>query len=208
MVRDVKFMNGAIGALALGAGFGALTSLINDVSSPYRPIGSRVVNAGGTWVAKVAEVASLLLDIGWAWAGVAVAVGWLAGTRLRGSIAGVLALLAATTAYYCVDGLLLREPLAWHGPEIVLWWLASVVFGSALGVVGASIRQPGVVGLLAALTVPAGAIVQLIFLPPWGVLVYTAAIWAQVIMWAGALVCIGIIVTRYLAARPHRVSGS
>ncbi|HEV7933387.1 MAG TPA: hypothetical protein VGP70_13900 [Actinomadura sp.] len=200
----MKFISSGIGTLALGAGFGALTSLINDVSSPYRTTGSRVVNAGWAWAAKVAEVASLLLDVGWAWAGLAVAMGWLVGTRVRGATAGVLALIAATTAYYCIDCILLKEPLAWHWPEMLQWWLASVVFGSALGAVGASIKQPGVLGLLAGLTLPAGAIVQMVFLPPgWGLIVHPAAIWVRVIVWVAATVSIGVIITRFLAAKQH-----
>jgi hypothetical protein len=70
-------------AAVLGAGFGATTSLVNDVSSPYGELGGRLVRASWTWVTEVAEVGSLLLDVGWAWAAVAVAAGWLARAIVR-----------------------------------------------------------------------------------------------------------------------------
>ena len=73
----------AVGVAAvLGAGFGAATSLVNDLSSPYGKLGGALVRGGWTWVSDVAEVGSLLLDVGWAWAAVAVAAGWL-GVRAR-----------------------------------------------------------------------------------------------------------------------------
>jgi hypothetical protein len=205
MVRGVKLMSSGVGVLALGAGFGAVTSLVNDVSSPYGVVGTRLVKAGWAWVSKVAEVPSLLLDVGWAWAGLAVAVGWLAGARVRGAAAGVLALIAATAAYACMDSVLREEPLDWYWRNTLFWWLASVVFGPVLGAVGASIRRPGVIGLLAGLTVPVGAIVQMIFQPPgWGLIVHPAAIWARVIVWVAATLSIGVIVTRFLAAKQHQ----
>lgn len=203
----MKLIKSGIGVLLIGAGFGAITSLINDVSSPYRTIGSRLVNGGWAWVAKAAEVASLLTDIGWAWAGLAVGVGWSAGTRRRGAMAGALALIAATMAYYCVDGLLAG---AFSGQEMLFWWLASAVFGPALGAVGTSIERPGTIGLLARLTVPIGAIVQMSFQPPDGNLpvVPTAAIWTRVIVLAAATVAIVIIIIRFLAADRRRRSSN
>jgi hypothetical protein len=205
MVRGMKLMSSGAGVLALGAGFGAVTSLVNDVSSPYGVVGGRLVNAGWAWVAEVVEVASLLLDVGWAWAGLAVAVGWLAGARVRGAAAGVLALIVATAAYSGVDSVLREEPLGWYWRNTLFWWLASVIFGPVLGAVGASIRRPGVIGLLAGLTVPAGAIVQMIFQPPgWGLIVHPSAIWARVIVGVAATVSVVVLVTRFLAAKRHR----
>lgn len=50
-------------ALAVGGGYGAATSLINDASSPYGMIGIQMVGTGWAWAA---EVASRLLGVGWA----------------------------------------------------------------------------------------------------------------------------------------------
>jgi hypothetical protein len=38
----------------------------------------------------------------------------LADARARGAVAGVLALVAATTAYYGMDSILRQEPFAWY----------------------------------------------------------------------------------------------
>jgi hypothetical protein len=153
-------------AAVLGAGFGATTSLINDLSSPYGKLGGQLVRAGWTWVTEVAEVGSLLLDVGWAWAAVAVAAGWLAGAIVRAAAAGAVSLITATAAYYFTDSLLRDESLAGHVGETRYWWLASLTLGPFLGAVGASLVRSGLIGLLARLIVPVGALVQTIFLQP------------------------------------------
>ena len=78
---------------------------------------------------RLATVMSVILDVGWAWAALAVAAGWLAGTPARGALAAVLALLAATTAYYALDSVLRQEPFALYWPELQRWWLASLPSG-------------------------------------------------------------------------------
>ncbi len=189
-----------VGVLALGAGFGAVSSLSNALASPFTPVGGRIADTG--W-ARAAQIASLLLDAGWAWAGLAVAVGWLAGSRARGAVAGVLALISATTAYYGMDSVLRQEPFALYQSEMLFWWLGSAICGAALGAVGAYIGRPGVIGLLAGLTVPVGAAVQMIVLPPGeGILVMSsAANWTRLIVWVAAAASAGVVVTRFLAAR-------
>ena len=136
------------GALALGASFGATSSLSNAGDSQF------------------AVVVSILLGAGWAWAALAVAAGWLAGAPARGALAAVLALLAATTAYYALDSVLRDEPFGLYQLELYRWWLASVVCGPLLGAVGAYVDRPGARGLLAALAVPAGALAQMVVHPP------------------------------------------
>ncbi|MEU0568164.1 hypothetical protein ABZ297_22660 [Nonomuraea sp. NPDC005983] len=201
----MKSIRSVVSALLIGVAFGAITSLVNDVSSPYGQVGGALVNAGRGWVAESAAVVSLLLDAGWTWAALAVLVGWLAGGLARGVASGVVALAAATAAYYSVDSLLRAEPLAWYGRETLFWWLASLVLGSALGAVGASIARPGLIGLVAKLTVPVGAAVQMIFLPPgFGPTVRSAAVWALVIVLVAAVTSTGVIVTRYVKERRPR----
>ena len=181
-------------ALAVGGGYGAATSLINDVSSPYGTIGGRMADTGWQWAA---EVASHLLGVGWGWAGLAMVAGWLAGTGARGAAAAVLALLAATTAYYGTHSVLRQEPFVWYWREmLLLWWPASVVLGPALGAVGASIGRPGVVGLLAGLTLPVGATAQTIWL--YEPMVATPAEdCARVIVWVAAAAGAGVVIARF-----------
>jgi len=186
----------------LGAGWGAVSSLTNDVSSPYGMIGSQMVDTGWAWAA---EVASLIANAGWAWAGIAVAAGWLVGARARGAVAGVVALIAMTTAYYGMDSVLLREPFALYWYEMRVWWLASLVFGPILGAVGGRIGSPGVIGLIAGLTVPVGAAVEMIWLPRWDTPGGDAALdWMRLIVLAAAAVSACIVVGRFLVAARHR----
>ncbi len=176
---------------------------MNEVASPVGAFGSR--SAGTVW-ASVAEIVTLLLDAGWAWAALAVAAGALAGTRTSGAAAGAVALIAATTTYYITDSILREEPLAWYGPELLQWSIAGVVLGLPLGVVGASIKHAGVIGLLAGLTVPAGAAVQMIVLPPRsgapGASPTTA--WAQGIVFTAAAVAVAVVTARFIANSGRR----
>ena len=99
----MKTLKGIVGGGVLGAGWGAVSSLTNAAVSP--------VGVG----------ASLIANAGWAWAGVAVAAGWLVGARARGAVAGVLALIAMTTAYYGMDSVLRQEPFASYWYEMRVW---------------------------------------------------------------------------------------
>lgn len=193
-------------ATVLGAGFGATVSLINDVSSPFGELGGRLVAAGWTWVTDVAEVGSLVVDVGWAWAALAVAAGWLAGGMVVGAVAGVVSLVSATAAYYMMDAVLREESVAGYAAEARYWWLASLMLGPLLGVVGALLVRSGVIGLFAILIVPVGALVQMLLLRP-GLAATTrpAALWALVIVCAAATAAIGLGVARFLTQRgPER----
>jgi hypothetical protein len=142
--------SGFVQAAALGVAVGVVSSLSNALAAP------------------AARFASYLLNSGWVWAAVAVAAGWRLSTRGRGAVAGMLALLATTTAYYVLDSILREESVALYWYEMRVWWVVSAAFGSVLGVVGASIRSPGVSGLLARLVVPVGAAAEMVWLPRWG----------------------------------------
>ncbi|MER5989284.1 hypothetical protein [Streptomyces sp. NPDC001787] len=85
---------------------------------------------------------------------------------------------------------------------MVTWLLVGLPFGLVLGGVGAAIRRPGVVGLLAALTVPVGAVVQMVVLPPRPHLTATpAVVLAEVIVWTDAVAGAGWAVHRFWAGR-------
>ncbi|MEV7188219.1 hypothetical protein [Kitasatospora sp. NPDC093102] len=189
----------------VGLAFGVTVSFVNALSSPYGKLGAPL--AGTVW-AGAARVFSLLLGAGWAWAALAVATGWLAGTWGRGALAGALSLIAATGAYYVTDAPLRGEPLALYRGELALWWAASVLFGLALGAVGAAIRQPGTAGLLAALTVPVGAGAQMVLLPSRPHPAPTpATLLAEIIVWTAAALGAGCAVQRFRAARRASEAG-
>ncbi|MER5359544.1 hypothetical protein [Streptomyces sp. NPDC002785] len=186
--------------LAAGVGYGAATSLVNALSSPYMELGTPLT---GTVWAKAAKVLSLLMDAGWSWAALAVAVGWFAGRQVRGALVGALALFAATGAYYVTDAF-----VSGAETDMARWWVVGLALGLILGAVGAAIRQPGLIGLLAALTVPVGAAVQMVVLPPRPHLTLTPAIiLAEVIVWTAAVLAAGWAVHRFWAARRAAVAG-
>ncbi|MFC6079779.1 hypothetical protein [Sphaerisporangium aureirubrum] len=178
---------------------------MNALSHSYADLESRAYTTSG-W--SIAEIISVLLDSGWAWAGLAVAVGWLV-TRARvsrpaalaqgGAVAGVLALLAATAAYGVVDAIRSGGEFAWYESESPVWWVASVVFGAPLGAVGACVRRPGAIGLLARLTVPVGAALQMVVLPPGRNEVVETI--GKTVVWTAAAASIGFIVVRFLVKR-------
>ncbi|GII52165.1 hypothetical protein Pth03_05540 [Planotetraspora thailandica] len=192
-------------ALAVGAGFGAATSLVNAVSHNSADLESSAYTTSG-WSA--AEIVSVLLDSGWAWAGLAVAAGWLLtraeGSRraapAQGAAAGVLALLAATAAYSVADTI--RSGGPWYESQQPVWWVAGVIFGAPLGAVGACVRRPGAIGLFARLTVPVGAAVQMVVLPPGRNEVVETI--GKTIVWTGAAASIGFVVVRFLQERRRR----
>lgn len=184
----------AVGSLLTGTLFGATTSLVNALSSPYADLGTPLV---GTVWASAAKVLSLLMDAGWSWAVLAVAMGWVGGRPARGALLGVLALTAATGAYSMTDAFLVEA-----GTDVLLWWLVGLPFGVILGAVGAAARRPGLVGLLAALTVPVGAAAQMVVLPPRPHITVTpATALAEAVVWTAAVLGAGWAIRRFWAER-------
>jgi hypothetical protein len=147
---------------------GAGASVVNKVPLLLDEVGESRADRSG-W-SQAAEFVSLVLGSGWVWAATAVAVGWLASRGIRpmvgalvGALAGCVTLAAATGVYYGMD-LLLREDFSWG--DVRFWWVRSLVLGLPLGAVGATIRRPGPVGVLASLVVPVGAALNMVVLPP------------------------------------------
>ncbi|WP_433256108.1 hypothetical protein ACQPYK_16425 [Streptosporangium sp. CA-135522] len=198
-----------VSVLAAGAVFGAATSLVNAVAQLSVDLESREATTSG-W--SVMEIVSVLLDSGWAWAGLAVLAGSLATrarqrglgarTPARGAVAGVVALLAATAAYYAVDTVVHGVSLGSYGLDTVYWWVASVLFGPILGAIGSCARQPGAIGVLAKLTVPVGAAVQMVVMPPGrNEVIMTIGQW---VVWTAAAVSIGVVAVRFPGVRRQR----
>ncbi len=115
--------------------------------------------------------------------------------------------LPATAAYFVTESILL-EGLEWISAglwyEMYIWWLVSVVFGLPLGVVGAAIRHPGIIGLVAGLTVPVGATVQMIWLSGAPPEADPALDLARMIVWAAAAAGAGVVLVRFGASAKGR----
>lgn len=187
-------------ALVAGAGFGAATSVANAVSHEFADLESTAYTNGG-W--SFPEIISVLMDSGWAWAGLAVFAGWLAtradharpSASAQGAAAGALALLTAVAAYAFADTVRDGGPLSsFYLNESPVWWVAGVLFGVPLGAVGACTHRPGVLGVLARLTVPVGAAAQMVLLPPGRNAVITAI--GQAIVGVAAAAGIAFVLSR------------
>lgn len=180
-----------------GVGYGVTTSALNALSSPFGEL-------AGTWLQSGLRVLSTMTGAGWAWAALAVAAGWSSRSRRWGAAAGALALVAATTAYYGLDNVLREEPVV--DSDILLWSAGAALLGPPLGVIGAYLGRPGPLGLLAALTVPVGAGVQVVVLPQGvgGVQDAPEAVWARWIVAGAAVVAVILVVRRWWATRGGR----
>ncbi|MEU8404859.1 hypothetical protein AB0C19_01485 [Micromonospora sp. NPDC048842] len=182
---------------AAGVALGAVDSLVNHVPVLLGEVGTARAERGG-W-SQAAEFASLILDAGWAWAAMAVLVGWLvsrgvrlAAGMLRGALASGCTLMSATIAYYGVD--VIFDGGIWWDTATRYWLIASVCLGPPLGAVGALIQRSGPVGTLAVLLVPVGAALQMVLLPPPP---ESAMAWpVRLSVWAAAVVAAVLIARR------------
>lgn len=152
--------------LVAGIALGATDSVVNHVANLRgEDVLARSERSGWT---QAAEFVGMVLDSAWAWAAVAVLVGWLIARRGAGipasALAGAVVLLSATAVYYGVDVLFDGGGL-WHR-AMKVWLVCSVVFGPVLGAVGALTRRPGTVGVLAGMVVPVGAVLDMALWPP------------------------------------------
>ena len=198
----VRSIRGMAAATVAGLLVGAAASVADNVPILTGEVAeARADRSGG---AQVAEFVSLILDSGWAWAGLAVLAGWLLGPGRRplaGALAGCLSLVVATAAFYGVDYLCTAGG-DWVGVQF--WWARALVLGPVLGAVGTLIRRPGLTGLIAALVVPVGAILNLIVLPLPGESRMATPVLVTVVVAAtlGAALAIARTVRRAPAAKP------
>jgi hypothetical protein len=197
MMRGRDRVRWAVTGPVVGMALGAVDSVVNHVPIWLGEVG--VARAGRSGWAQAAEFASLILDAGWAWAAVAVLAGWLVSRHVgfglgtfRGVVAGGLALVFATAAYYGMD--VIFDGGGWWGTATLYWLIGSVVFGPVLGAVGALIRRLSWVGTLAGLMVPLGAASQMVLLPPPSESLMAKPV--RLIVWVAAAVATVLVVRR------------
>lgn len=137
---------------ALAIALGAASFLVN-VSTPAQ-------QAGGAEVLRAVRLLlSRLLNSGTVWAGAAILAGCVARRPVRAAAAGIWAPLLALVVHYALAALTGWVPgLSWR--DNLSWFAAAAVLGAPLGLIGALSRRPGTTGLLAALVVPAGAVLE------------------------------------------------
>ncbi len=182
-----------VAAAATGLTLGAVAGFADCVPLLLNEVGEARADRSG-W-SQASEFVSLILDSGWAWAATGVLAGWLAGRErraLRGAVAGFLALAVAVVAFYGVETLFAD---GWGSSGQVRFWLVpALVFGLPLGALGAVARDGGIAGALAAVVVPAGAVLNTVVLPLPGE--SRMAVPALVTIWTGAVAATALIVAR------------
>jgi hypothetical protein len=190
--------------VTLGSGLtlGVSSAVVNSVPHFLHEVAEARADRS-VW-SQTAEFASLMLDSGWAWAALAVIVGWqvstgissIAGALLAAS-AGCVALIFATVAYNSMEWLF-QGGVAWGAAQ---FWLAGcLILGPPLGAVGFAVRRAGAVGVVAALVVPVGAAVNMVVMPPPPD--SAVAEYVRLAVWVGAAAAVAAILARAIFA--HR----
>jgi hypothetical protein len=136
------------GAVVVGLLFGTITTLLNTPPDDY------VLDDSPR------RIASLVLNSGAAWAGMAVLGGWLAGSSSRGLIGGPVVLILAVVSYYLVGAVAGSENPDGSVDQVAYFALAALLAGPVLGAAGGGIRRRDALGLIAALVVPLGICVE------------------------------------------------
>lgn len=138
--------------LAVSIGLGLLALLVNITTVEQ-------MSGQADGIAAVRKTASKLVNAGVVWAGLMVLAGLLVRRPLPAALAGPVAGLVALTVHYGVGGLF--DLMPWAGlRDNLSWFVVAAVLGAPLGVVGALAGRRTRLGLLAALVVPLGAVVE------------------------------------------------
>lgn len=128
-----------------------------------------------SWLSKISTAAQLAGDSdGWltlryvvrelsnsgtAWAGLGILCGWLLRLPFRAAVAGLAGTLFSLLAHYFLGQLFgTFDSTIWA--EKSYWFIAALILGAPLGLVGASFHRNDGWGLPARLVVPVGAILE------------------------------------------------
>lgn len=102
---------------------------------------------------------SKLANSGTIWAGLGMACGWFVRRPLPAAVAGILGSLLSLIAHYAL-GRISGMFTATIWGENLEWFVAAMILGGPLGLVGATARRVDVWGLAARLMVPLGAVLE------------------------------------------------
>lgn len=152
MKADQSLARGIAIAFAVAALLGVASALSNIMTEPQL-----MGQAPRTLAARF--VVSMVLNSPAVWAGCAVLAGFLVRKRVLAVLVSPAALLIALTVHYGVGQLIeIMQPTIWR--ENAGWFVAAVVMGIPLGIIGATASRPSRMGLAAALVVPVAAIAE------------------------------------------------
>ncbi len=165
---------------------------------------------------------SLILGVGWTWAGAAILLGRLTAGWQRSAMAGVTVLVLAVCGYYIGDmlrgGYRVIDPsdptgamfLDWgnFANHVLFWSIVSLIVGPLLGLIGSGSRRGDALGLVCKLILPAVAAAEMVdrlrndLLP--GAEHVRAATWSVVLVSAlafAALLIVWHLVKRFATRR-------
>ncbi|WP_289020348.1 hypothetical protein [uncultured Ornithinimicrobium sp.] len=147
-------MSGRGWSLVVAAAIGlALVSLITNITTM-----SQLSGEADTLLAARFTV-SKLVNAGTVWAGLAILSGWLVRRPAQAVAAGTVACLVALVVHYGVGRIFgMFDPGVWADNSYS--FIAAVILGGPLGLVGAIAHGSGLWGLAARLVVPAAAVCE------------------------------------------------
>jgi len=185
-----------VAAIVGGCVFGSVVSAVNGAGIP------------------ALVPASLILGVGWSWAGAAILLGRLAAGWRRSAIAGMTVLVLATCGYYVADllrggyrGIDQSDPTGTNWGtfvnNVLFWSIVSCIVGPLLGLIGAGSRRGDALGLVCKLVLPAVAAAEMVDrlrndLPPVTEPIRIAT-WTAVLV--SALAIAALLVVRHLVKR-------
>lgn len=194
-----------VGSVAIGLALVSLASNVTTVSQLSGEADTQLF---------VRFTLSKLLNAGTVWAGLAVLSGWLVRRPPAAMVAGPVACLTALVAHYAVGNVLgMYDADIWTSNAY--WFIAAVVLGSPLGLVGAIARRQSPAGLAARLVVPVGALLE-----PFVVGAFTgpailpwpdrmsSIVSGAILLAAGVVACVAILVVAGQRVPPRPKNGT
>lgn len=147
-------MAGRVWPLALAAAVGlAVMSLASNITTVSQLSGE------ADTLLTVRFTISKLVNAGPVWAGLGVLSGWLVRRPVQAMAAGIVACVLALGAHYGLGTILgMFDAEAWS--ENSYWFVAAVVLGGPLGLVGTIARRADSWGLAARLLVPVAVAIE------------------------------------------------
>lgn len=180
---------------AAGLALGLINSLSNVFGSPY---GGHRISASGV---PALQILAAALGTPWAWALVAFWVGWFARTLHRAVLGALLALWAATLAYYLTDWLGAQvDRFEWA--SLLVWALVSLPTAACFGTSGRLGANRAWWSLLPAAAAP--GVVLLFGFEETGSLDIQP--WPAIVGWAVAALMFVLVLVPWLL--PNRVADS
>lgn len=149
---------------------------------------------------------SKVVNSGTVWAGLLIVAGWLVRRPLPAALAGVAAGEVALVIHYGLGQVFgIYDADIWASNSY--WFVAALLLGAPLGLIGALARRADILGLLARLVIPAGALIEPFYLgmlrpiPDLPAPDRISSIVCGVILIVGGVVGAAVVIQRWRGAR-------